>query len=108
MSRLALPDERPDGLDAPLTKKVMKLASRAHVRLFKRGARATLDAHRPANHRAIIDTTIERLLARAAAIGPAVAQVCVFRLMPATDSAAWRPPIPRHAGRVFRGMAATP
>ncbi len=35
MSRLALPDERPDGLDAPLTKTVMKLASRAHVRLFK-------------------------------------------------------------------------
>lgn len=47
----------------------------AHVRLSKRGVRATLDAHRPANHRAIIDTTIERLLTRAEAIGPAVAQV---------------------------------
>jgi len=47
----------------------------SHVRLSKRGARSTLDAHRPANHRAVIDTTIERLLARAAAIGPAVAQV---------------------------------
>jgi transposase len=47
----------------------------AHLRLFKRGARATLDAHRPANHRAVIDTTIERLLARAAAISPAVAHV---------------------------------
>jgi transposase len=47
----------------------------SHVRLFKRGARATLDAHRPANHRAVIDTTIERLLARAEAIDPAVAGV---------------------------------
>lgn len=35
MGRLSLPDERPDGLDAPLTKTFMKLASRAHVRLFK-------------------------------------------------------------------------
>jgi len=34
--------------------------------------------------------------------------VCVFRLMLATDSAASRPPIPRYAGRVFRGMPATP
>jgi transposase len=47
----------------------------SHVRLFKRGARVTLDAHRPANHRAIVDTTIERLLQRAQAIAPAVAQV---------------------------------
>jgi transposase len=47
----------------------------SHPRLFKRGARSTLDAHRPANHRAVIDTTVERLLARAAAIAPSVAQV---------------------------------
>jgi transposase len=47
----------------------------SHVRLFKRGARATLDAHRPANHRAIIDTTIERLMQRAEAIAPSVTQV---------------------------------
>ena len=47
----------------------------SHMRLFKRGARATLDAHRPANHRAIIDTTIERLMQRAQAIAPSVAQV---------------------------------
>jgi transposase len=47
----------------------------SHLRLFKRGARATLDAHRPANHRAVIETTIERLLARAEAIAPAVARV---------------------------------
>lgn len=51
----------------------------------------------------------------AASVGSALSTVqgclrraCVFRLMPATDSAAWRPLIPRHAGRVFRGMAATP
>lgn len=47
----------------------------SHVRAFKRGARATLDAHRPANHRAIVDTTIERLMQRAQAIAPCVAQV---------------------------------
>jgi transposase len=47
----------------------------SHPRLSKRGARSTLDAHRPANHRAVIDTTIERLLARAQAIAPAVAAV---------------------------------
>ena len=47
----------------------------SHVRLNKRGARATLDAHRPANHRAIIDTTIERLMQRAEAIAPSVAHV---------------------------------
>lgn len=47
----------------------------SHVRAFKRGARVTLDAHRPANHRAVIDTTIERLLQRAEAIAPSVAQV---------------------------------
>jgi transposase len=47
----------------------------SHVRLFKRGARATLDAHRPANHRAIIDTTIEKLMQRAQAIAPSVALV---------------------------------
>lgn len=47
----------------------------SHVRAFKRGARATLDAHRPANHLAIIDTTIEKLMQRAQAISPAVAAV---------------------------------
>ncbi|HEX7115993.1 MAG TPA: hypothetical protein VF193_12745 [Steroidobacter sp.] len=47
----------------------------SHVRLFRRGERSTLDAHRPANHRAIIDTTIERLIERAEAIAPSVAQV---------------------------------
>jgi hypothetical protein len=47
----------------------------SHVRKFKRGARATLDAHRPANHRAVIDTSVERLMQRAAAISASVAQV---------------------------------
>ena len=47
----------------------------SHPRLSQRGARSTLDAHRPANHRAVIDTTIERLLARAEAIAPAVTEV---------------------------------
>lgn len=47
----------------------------SHVRLFKRGARSTLDAHRPANHRAVVDTTIERLIERGEAIAPCVAQV---------------------------------
>lgn len=47
----------------------------SHIRLFKRGTRSTLDAHRPVNHRAVVDTTIERLLQRAEAIAPSVAQV---------------------------------
>jgi transposase len=46
-----------------------------HVRVFKRGARVTLDAHRPDKHRALVDLCIERLLERAQAIAPAVAQV---------------------------------
>jgi transposase len=47
----------------------------AHARLFRRSARSTLDAHRPHQHRAVIENTIERLLERAQAIGPAVAAV---------------------------------
>lgn len=47
----------------------------SHVRSYKQGARATLDAHRPATHRAIVDATIERLMQRAEAIAPSVAQV---------------------------------
>lgn len=67
-------------VEVRLTARMIEIFSRrqllaSHLRLFKRGARATLDAHRPANHRAVIDTTIERLLARAAAIAPAVAEV---------------------------------
>lgn len=47
----------------------------SHQRGLKRGARITLDAHRPAKHRAVIDTTLARLIERATAIGPAVAGV---------------------------------
>jgi deazaflavin-dependent oxidoreductase (nitroreductase family) len=32
---MGLPTERPNGLDSPLTKKIMKLMSRAHVPVFK-------------------------------------------------------------------------
>jgi transposase len=49
----------------------------SHRRLTQRGARSTLDAHRPANHRALIDTSIQRLLQRAEQISPAVARVLI-------------------------------
>jgi len=32
---MGLPTERPQGLDSPLTKKIMKAASKAHVEVFK-------------------------------------------------------------------------
>lgn len=32
---MALPKDRPEGLDSPITKKVMKVMSRAHVPVFK-------------------------------------------------------------------------
>ena len=47
----------------------------AHARLFKRGARVTLEGHRPEKHRAVIDVTLARLLERATLIAPAVAAV---------------------------------
>lgn len=47
----------------------------SHPRLFRRGARSTLDAHRPEKHRAVIDLTLGRLIERANLIGPAVAAV---------------------------------
>ena len=46
-----------------------------HARVFKRGARVTLEGHRPEKHRAIIDITLARLLERATHIAPAVAAV---------------------------------
>ena len=46
-----------------------------HPRLFKRGARSTLDAHRPHKHRAVIDSSLARLIERANRISPAVAAV---------------------------------
>ncbi len=47
----------------------------AHACHFKRGLRVTLDAHRPVNHRAVIDMTLNRLLERAHAVAPTVAEV---------------------------------
>lgn len=47
----------------------------AHVRVFKRGIRVTVPAHRPEQHRAVVDLSIERLIERAEYIDPAVAQV---------------------------------
>lgn len=35
MGRFALPDERPQGLDSPLTVRMIKLMSRAQVRVFR-------------------------------------------------------------------------
>ena len=32
---MGMPTERPNGLDSPVTKKIMKAASKAHVRVFK-------------------------------------------------------------------------
>lgn len=36
MGRFSLPEQRPNGLDSPITTQVMKYLSRAHVELFKR------------------------------------------------------------------------
>jgi len=36
MGRFSLPDERPDGLDSPITVKVIKYMAKTHVWLFKR------------------------------------------------------------------------
>jgi transposase len=47
----------------------------AHPRLFKRGARSTLEGHRPHQHRAVIDASLGRLLERANLIAPSVAAV---------------------------------
>ena len=35
MSRFALPEDRPAGLDSPLTARVIKYGARVHVRIFK-------------------------------------------------------------------------
>ncbi len=47
----------------------------AHVRVHTRGWRSTLDGHRPARHVAVIEQNMARVLERAAAIGPATAEV---------------------------------
>jgi transposase len=47
----------------------------AHARSRLRGKFQTLDAHRPAAHLAMIESTVERMLERAASIGPATVAV---------------------------------
>jgi transposase len=46
-----------------------------HLRLYQRGQRVTLAAHRPERHRAHIDQSIERLIERAQQMDACVAQV---------------------------------
>jgi transposase len=67
-------------VDARISARMVEIFARrqliaTHPRLFKRGARVTLDAHRPEKHRAVIDITLTRLIERANLIGPAVAAV---------------------------------
>lgn len=67
-------------VDVRLTARVVEIFFKrvliaSHPRHFKRGERSTLPAHRPGNHRAVIDTTIERLIERAQRISPSVAEV---------------------------------
>lgn len=47
----------------------------AHVRAEVRGRRRTIATHRPQRHVAVIEQTFERLLERAATIGPATVEV---------------------------------
>jgi transposase len=46
-----------------------------HPRITKRNERKTIDAHRPDKHRAMIDNTVERILARAEVVGVATLAV---------------------------------
>jgi hypothetical protein len=46
-----------------------------HAKVQRRYERRTLDIHRPEKHRAVIDTTVERLLARGESIGTATVAV---------------------------------
>jgi transposase len=67
-------------VDVRITVRMIEVFARreliaSHARRFKRGARSTLDVHRPLQHRAVIDTTVARLIERAQGIGPAVAAV---------------------------------
>jgi transposase len=47
----------------------------AHARSYTRGDRVSVDAHRPAGHVAVIDQSLGRVFARAAAVGPATEEV---------------------------------
>lgn len=67
-------------VDVRLTARMVEVFHRrtliaTHIRSFRRGYRATLAAHRPEQHRAVIDQNIERLIERAMRIGVNVAAV---------------------------------
>jgi transposase len=47
----------------------------SHARAKERAQRSTRRAHRPERHLAVIDRSLERVLARAAAVGPAAAEL---------------------------------
>ncbi|CAN5264415.1 IS21-like element ISPsy14 family transposase [soil metagenome] len=47
----------------------------AHARSNERGRRSTRNAHRPAHHVAVIEQSLARVLGRAAAVGPATAEL---------------------------------
>lgn len=47
----------------------------AHARASTRAQRSTRDNHRPANHAAVIEQSLARVLERAALVGPATAEV---------------------------------
>lgn len=67
-------------VDVRLTAQVIEVFSAgtliaAHPRASERGRRSTRPTHRPERHVAMIDRTLARTLERAAAIGPATAEV---------------------------------
>jgi hypothetical protein len=67
-------------VEARLTARMIELFYKgklvaAHPRSVRPGSYATLDAHRPPKHRAVIELNHERLRERAQAIGPATGEV---------------------------------
>lgn len=69
-----------DQVDVRATARMIEIFYRrqliaTHIRSYQRGHRTTLDAHRPENHRAVIDQSIERLIERAERMGACVAAV---------------------------------
>ncbi|HTE41756.1 MAG TPA: IS21 family transposase [Steroidobacteraceae bacterium] len=69
-----------DQVDVRMTARMIEIFYRrqllaTHIRLYQRGHRTTLPAHRPQQHRAIVDQSIERLIERAEHMGTSVAQI---------------------------------
>lgn len=69
-----------DQVDVRMTARMIEIFYRrqliaTHIRSYQRGHRATLPAHRPQQHRAMVDQSIERLIERGEHIGASVAQV---------------------------------